>query len=257
MSERKFLKVCLDLDDTLMPTNFRYHEASWRCGLIITKTLGAKSPRPADVVLLQREIDEELFKTLGFKVERFPRSWVETYVRLAERVGLPVDPNVNRRLFNTACRFKYGPFRAFLGAKEVLRKLCRAGYELHLITAGEDFLQLRKVEQSGLSRYIEPDHIHVTAGDKRKEMTAIIKGCPQTAVMVGDSKRNDIKPANELGLVSVWIPSETRSREDPRITPDHEIAFIGELPALIERLEAAARRQRRRPASRKKAKKSS
>lgn len=247
MSERKFLKVCLDLDDTLMPTNFRYHEASWRCGLIITKTLGAKSPRPADVVLLQREIDEELFKTFGFKVERFPRSWVETYARLAKRAGLPVDPDVSKRLFNTAGRFKYGPFRAFLGAKEALRKLSRAGYELHLITAGEDFLQRRKVEQSGLFRYLEPDRIHVTTGDKRREMAAIINGCPEAAVMVGDSKRNDIKPAKELGLTTVWIPSETRSREDPRILPDHEIASIVELPQLIEKLEAAVRRRGPRP----------
>lgn len=247
MSEHKILVVCMDLDDTLMPTNFRYHEASWRCGFIITKTLGAKSPRPNEVIKRQLEIDDALFKDHGFQVKRFPLSWVQTYEELAKKAGLAVDPAVSRRIFNTASRFKYGPFQAFLGAKAALRQLQRAGYELHLITAGEDFLQRRKVEQSGLSRYFEPENIHVTTGDKRKEISAVIQGRSGAAVMVGDSKRNDIKAAKELGVVSIWIPSETKSREDPKIIPDHEIGSITKLPALIAKIDAAARSSRRRP----------
>ena len=239
MGSKKILKVCLDLDDTLMPTNYRYDEATWRCGLIIAKALGPRAPRPESVIGLQKEIDEKLFKTFAFKVERFPRSWMDTYAVLAEKAKEAADPQVSKRLFNTAGHFKYGPFGAFHGSKKVLRKLCRAGYVLHLITAGEDFLQRRKVEQSGIARYFEPENIHVSVGDKRVEMRAIIGDLPQTAVMVGDSKRNDIRPANELGMISVWLPSETRSREDPRIVPAHEIGTIDELPALLEKLEAA------------------
>ncbi len=234
--------MCLDLDDTLMPTNYRYHQASWRCGTIIAIALGYRSPRPDDVILLQRQIDNRLFKTFRFKVDRFPTSWVDTYKLLAERVGLKPDPLICRRIFNTASHFKVGPFSAFKGAKAALRGLVQDGKELHLITAGENWLQLRKVEQAGLGRYFEPTNVHVTLGEKAEVLAQIAGADTESVIMVGDSKRNDIKAAKALKIVSVWIPSETKSSEDASIVPDHEIANIGELPELIARLDAALRR---------------
>ncbi len=244
MSAKGIKKVCLDLDDTLMPTNYRYHQASWRCGFIIATALGFRSPQPADVILLQRQIDNKLFKTFGFKVDRFPTSWVDTYKMLADRAGVKVDQEICRRLFNTASHFKVGPFRAFVDAKAALRKILKArpGRELHLITAGEQWLQTRKVEQAGLGRYFEPGNIHVTDGGKVELLKQIAGDDPGSVVMVGDSKRNDIKAAKSLKIVCVWIPSETRSSEDAAIVPDHEIRSIGELPELIARLDAELRK---------------
>ena len=65
MARRRWL-ILMDLDDTLMPTNYRYIEASWRCGMILSRALGFKSPYPLDIARMEFEIDRELGKEYGF-----------------------------------------------------------------------------------------------------------------------------------------------------------------------------------------------
>ena len=236
MCDKKWL-ILLDLDDTLMPTNYRYHEAAWRCGLIIQKALAGRSRRPSEVLALQQAIDRSLFKDMGFLIKRYPLSWVTTYERLAAEAGMPVNPKVSKRLANTAGYFKYGPFRAFAGAKTVLRKLIKQGHFLHLVTAGEPDLQWRKIEQAGLTRYFDNGNFHVVPMEKKSTFIKLVESTDRPAMMVGDSKRNDIRPAQEIGLTTVWIPSETRNDSDSEVEPDWEIGHIKLLPDLIFRIE--------------------
>jgi putative hydrolase of the HAD superfamily len=64
--------------------------------------------------------------------------------------------------------------------------------------------------------------------------------------MVGNSLRSDILPVVELGGVAVYIPYEhTWSHENSELASEqkayHELENIGQLPALLSKLEQEIR----------------
>lgn len=240
--------VCFDLDDTLIPNTCLYHAPAWKCGLIISRTLGYKSPYPLDVLRLQFETDSALVETLGYGTDRFPKSWVRTYEILAERAGVPVDRAVVKRLLATAGRFKSGPYVPFEGAKDALGEIQHASHMLHLVTAGEKRLQQRKIDRCGLKSLF--DSTHIVKREKKPVLEKLVGDRPERGIMVGDSTRNDIKPAIELGMTGILVKSETWPHAkidlDPRLY--HLVDDVTQVPALIRKL---VRESRRRGAGRK------
>lgn len=231
-----FRRICFDLDDTLIPNSFKYHQPIWRCAQLIAKVLGHKSPHPLELLKLHHETDIELVKTHGFGADRFPEGWVRTYECLAGRVGEPADPEVARRLRNMAKRFAFGPFEPFRGVKDVLGELLRAGRALHLITAGDEHLQKRKIAQAKLRPLFTS--VHITGLDKKEVMRELAGDHPEDAMMVGDSTKSDILPAIELGMTAVFVPSPTWSFAHTEVDPSkyHKISSVRELPALLRKL---------------------
>lgn len=228
------LLLLFDLDETLIPNSYKYHKQIWRCGMIIAEALAEKSPYPLDVIKKHCEIDIDLVKSRGLLLDRFPLSWVKTYEWFCKELGLKPNKAVKEKLFNTAGQFKRGPFRAFPGAKKVLRQLRKEGHEMHMVTSGVDSLQMRKVRDAGLEGFF--DSIHVMNLEKKAIMASLIGENTARAVMIGDSKRSDIKPAMELGIVAVWIPSDSWTYANAKVEPDFEIASIRELPGIIDSL---------------------
>lgn len=235
----KIRDVCFDLDDTLIPNTYKYHAPILKCAMIVVRTLGHKSKYPPDLLQLQLGIDQELVAEKGFSTDRFPMSWVLTYERLAALAGMPVDPKVVERLRRTASEFQRGPFRMFPGAKRMLRRLSKDGRRLHVITAGDEALQRRKIAEAGIADYV--DTVHVTPMKKKDILASIVRDRPAEGVMVGDSKKSDILPAIELGMTAVWLPSETWSFVNADIdeTKYHRIAAVTELPGLLRKIETA------------------
>lgn len=240
MSRKKW-QIIMDLDDTLMPTNEKYIRASCSCCLIVVRALGHRSPYPVEITQMEWDIDRELSKTHGFKIDRFPLSWVKTYERLCEQLGIEPSPKTSAQLLHTAGRFRYGPFHAFPGVASVLRRLKRQGHGLHLVTVGDEALQRRKLLQTKLFALF--DSVHVEERDKKAALQKILAEHAGPAVMIGDNKEKDILPANELNLVTIWIPSQSRSAKDDKIQPDFTVRSFCELSALIRQLEAALERK--------------
>jgi putative hydrolase of the HAD superfamily len=174
---------------------------------------------------------------MGFMISRFPRSWVMTYEQLCANSRLPTNAKVRQQVHNTAAYFKYGPFKAFVGIKTALRRLRRNKHRLHLITAGEVILQRRKIEQAGLVKYFDDGNFTVCPMHKKDDMQRLAEEFDGPVMMVGDSKRNDIRPAKELGLTTVWIPSETKHDSDGEVEPDHEISSFTLLPERLPKIK--------------------
>lgn len=235
----KISKVCLDLDDTLIPNTYKYHGPILRCAMIVVRALGHKSMYPPDLLKLQLEIDQGLVAEKGFSTDRFPLSWVLTYERLAGLAETPVDPEVVERLRSVASEFQRGPFRMFPGAKRALRRLRKEKRALHVITAGDETLQRRKIAEAGIADYV--DTVHVTPMKKKDILASIVGDRPGEGAMVGDSKKSDILPAVELGMTAVWLPSETWSFVNADIdeTKYHRIKTMAELPDLLRKIETA------------------
>jgi len=229
--------VCLDLDDTLIANTYKYHAPMYRCGLLITEALGIKSVYPPELMDMRVKIDAELVETHGFSANRFPESWVITYLRLCERTGRSVDPGVRDRIWAEAMRYAEGPFAPLEDVTDILEAMRSSGKTLCLVTAGDFGLQRRKIDESGLEPYF--DEVHVTARSKRDFLASKAGEDPSRTMMVGDSKRSDIIPALELGLTAVHVESETWHYAHAEVEGDyHRIASVRELPDLIARLES-------------------
>ncbi len=235
--------VCLDLDDTLIPNTCLYHGPTWKCGLIISKALGHKSPYPLEVLRLQYETDAGLVKTHGYGVDRYPKSWLRTYEILAERARVPVERSVAKRLLATAARFKSGPYVPFDGAKDALGELQHASHMLHLVTAGDKRLQQRKIDRCGLKSLF--DSTHIVKIDKKPVLAKLVADEPHRGIMVGDSTRSDILPAIELGMTGILVKSETWPYAKIDLDPKryHVVDDITQVPALIRKLVRQSRRR--------------
>lgn len=228
--------ILLDLDDTLIANTHLYHVPSIRCCLLISTALGERSVHPLDLLKLHLEVDMAMVKSHGYGVDRFPKSWVKTYETVARRAGLGVDRKVCAAITKAAAAFTKGPFEPFEGAKEALMELQRDGHSLHLVTAGDKRLQGRKVRASGLSSLF--DSVNITGVDKKAMMAKIVGDRKERTMMVGDSTRSDIKPALEIGIVAVHVPSNTWAfaQADIDRSKVHTIASVRELPALVRKL---------------------
>ena len=240
----KIRKVCLDLDDTVIPNTYKYHKPTWECGMIVEAALGLKSMYPPALLnyhaaldkAMVDEIDPDTGRKFGFSQERFPKGWIRAYEQLAAKAGAAIDPKVSERLYRTACQFREGPFDMFPGGHDALSEIRDMVEELHLITAGDERLQWKKIDECGARDLFSK--IHVTPM-KKKEILAQISGeRPDACLMAGDSKKSDIVPAVELGIHAVWIPSQTWDFADADVDPSkyHQLPSITELPDLIRRI---------------------
>ena len=64
---------------------------------------------------------------------------------------------------------------------------------------------------------------------------------PREIVHVGDHLENDVAGAKQLGWYTVWVNRAGTPRPQGTAAADGEVACLSELPAVIDRIDAAAR----------------
>jgi putative hydrolase of the HAD superfamily len=138
------------------------------------------------------------------------------------------------------------------GAEEMVRELVRRGYRIALVADGFTDTFRNVFTQHGLiglfSFMAISEEIGVDKPDPLIFRTALdalaVPGSDYgRVVMVGNNLRRDIKGANALGLISVflrWSPRRSKTPADSSEVPKHTIDTPLELLDLLERLEAAA-----------------
>lgn len=151
-------------------------------------------------------------------------------------------------LVGEAVRAYFGPeeadWKAYPGAKDILKHLFRAGYRLGLLSNATDdpFIQ-RLVNRLGLRPWLSPAFSSAGLGLRkplREPMDLILARWnlpPESVVVVGDTLNADILGAHNAGMRGILVtadeaPSNHEHRE--AIIPDATIAALGELPGLIE-----------------------
>lgn len=112
--------------------------------------------------------------------------------------------------------------------------------KLGIMTNGESIHQRNKIKSLGLEKWISPDLIVISGEhgcpkpDKRLfEIAKEKSGCTcENLVIVGDSLKNDILPAHELGWRSIWI----NLYNERLCAPDFEVKDVSEIPGALEKL---------------------
>jgi putative hydrolase of the HAD superfamily len=138
------------------------------------------------------------------------------------------------------------------GAAEMVRGLVDRGFRIALVADGPTDTFRNVLTHHGLYHLFSAraisEEVGVSKPDALMFRTALdAMGVPESGygrvVMVGNNLERDIKGANELGLVSVWLrwsPRRSKTPADTSEVPAYTIDAPLELLDLMERLEAEA-----------------
>ncbi|HEU5013751.1 MAG TPA: HAD-IA family hydrolase [Roseiflexaceae bacterium] len=135
------------------------------------------------------------------------------------------------------------------GADELLRELARRGYRLALVADGPPATFANALAQHRLYDYFDAFAISGDLGCLKPDRRNFIHALAQLGiapdeygrvVMVGNNLAADIKGANALGMISVWLdwsPRRAKIPADATEVPRYTIKQPLELLRVLERLE--------------------
>ncbi len=135
------------------------------------------------------------------------------------------------------------------GADELLRELSRRGYRLALVADGYPATFANVLTQHRIYDYFDAFAISEHLGCLKPEGRIFVHALDQLGIrpeeygrtlMVGNNLARDIKGANALGMISVWLdwsPRRAKTPADESETPRYIIKQPMELLKVIERLE--------------------
>jgi putative hydrolase of the HAD superfamily len=236
-SNGRFDLIAFDADDTLWHNEPFYSKAK----LQFIEILAAYAPYET----IEPRLDAVELRNLqdfGYGIKSFVLSMVEAAVDIS--AGRVTGSEI-QAIVDIARRMLRADLELFEHVHETLAALA-GQYPLMLITKGDQFEQELKIKRSGVDHYFHSIEI---IGDKDSRSYRLLLAKynldPGRFLMVGNSLRSDILPVLELGGVAVYIPYEhTWSHENSEFTSEpkayYELENIGQLPALVARLEGDA-----------------
>jgi putative hydrolase of the HAD superfamily len=229
-----FDAIAFDADDTLWHSESLYAAAQEEYRRLLASYAPAEQ---IDRVLHQTEMQN--LAVYGYGVKGFALSMIEAALALSQH---QITGSEVQRVLDLAKQMLKTDVELIEGVAEVIATLA-ATYPLLLITKGDLAHQEAKIEQSGLKPYFRSIEI-VT--DKTPQSYAALLARhhiePSRFLMIGNSLRSDILPVLEIGGQAVHVPyAITWAHEHVDIPPEqqgryHELAHIGELSTLLERL---------------------
>jgi putative hydrolase of the HAD superfamily len=135
------------------------------------------------------------------------------------------------------------------GAGEVVRELKRRGYKLALVADGRPASYHNVLTQHGLYDLFDAFAISEQLGVEKPDPRMFVHALDQLGVaredygrtlMVGNYLERDIKGANQVGMISVWLdwaPRRPKAPAEPSEVPQHTIKLPLDLVPVIEALE--------------------
>lgn len=176
----------------------------------------------------------------GFGVKGFTLSMIETAVEVTEG---RVPATVIADLIALGRELLEHPMELLPQVRTTVTALAK-DYRLVLITKGDLLHQEKKLAQSGLGDLFDGVEIvsDKTEATYRTAFSRHGTGADQ-AMMVGNSLKSDVIPALNAGSWGVHVPHEHEWAFEAALAPAdhrrfHSIAEMGELPALVERLQS-------------------
>jgi len=263
----KIQAVLFDLDDTLIVDEAVSHETFTAIAVLAHKLYGADPAKFArDAAAAARQLwaagpSQPYCKAIGISAFECLwgifagesddltqlREWAESYrdqvFDKALRAQMIEAPEGGEKLAEAFSDERRRLIRLMPDAKEILTRLSK-DYKLGMLTNGAPDLQREKIAASGLGSLFQAIAVsgEVGIGKPRPEVFHHLLaelGVPaDAAVMVGNSKERDIAGARNAGIFSVWI-KVAGSEEPEAVEPDATIHALAELPAVLEKAQAA------------------
>ena len=227
--------IAFDADDTLWHNEPLYDQARTEFCRILT------AYQPVETLESRlSEIEIDNIQIYGYGIKSFILSMVEAAVDLSS--GKVTGSEIHG-ILAISRQILSAEVPLFDHAKAVLEEL-HSDYDLILITKGDLFEQIRKVERSGLAAYFRL--IEVVEDKTEKSYRTLLQKNnidPAKFLMVGNSIRSDILPVLNIGGQAVYIPYATtwvHERVADLDLDQHKFAEINNLSQLPEYLTKLA-----------------
>ena len=200
--------LIFNLDDTLIECN-KYFKATID---EFTRQLQQWFPSLSkeEIQKVQLDLDMKAIETHGLDSSRFPESLASTYKYFSEQSGRDIQAeelDVVRGIGKSVFEIEVEPLPHIY---EVLEELREEGHQLYLFTGGDEENQSRKIAQLELEKYFG-NRVYIYTHKDAKALGSILDSIganKNSTWMIGNSLKTDIKPAVELGITAVHIPSE-------------------------------------------------
>lgn len=224
--------LILDLDDTLIHCNKYFNQSRKEFVKQIKKWFKAASVQ--EIRQKQLEIDLKSVKKVGLHSSGSTESLVATYKFFCKKYKRKLKLEQIKKIHAIGERVFETKVEPLPYMYEVLDKLQEDGHDLYLFTGGDVINQHRKIAHLELERYFQKgififEHKNTEA---LKKVLDHIKSPQKTTWMIGNSLKTDIKPAIELGINAIYIPSDMEwiyNIIDLEIEPN---GIFAELPSL-------------------------
>lgn len=227
--------IAFDADDTLWHTEHLYSDAQAKFRELLAGYVEAGA---LDDHLF--EVEMRNLRFFGYGVKGFTLSMIETAIELS---GGAIGGRDIQRIIELAKEMVTADVRLLEQAQPTVAALAQS-HRLMIITKGDLFDQEAKVARSGLAEYFR--HVEIVSDKTPQTYAALLKRhsvTPERFLMVGNSLRSDVLPVAALGGHAVYVPyaitwaHEVVGEHEAAAGRYHELAHLGELPALVARIE--------------------
>jgi NTE family protein len=194
--------VIFDADNTLWNVEGLYNQARTKMAEYVAALCDQRS---AEIESFQQERDAQLREIYGYSASRFARSFEDTISRFVPKAGW----NEVRHVRAIAEAVFAQKAELTPDVELVLRSLHSQGWLLGLLTAGELWVQQKRISEFHLQGIF-----HAIQVVEQKTARVFEQFCrkhnvePGRCWVVGDSKRSDIDPAISAGLNAILVPHE-------------------------------------------------
>lgn len=210
--------VLFDIDNTLFPSN-DFAELARRNA--ITAMIGAGLTADAD------EVYNKLCKVIG----RYGPNYPKHFNALLKELGVKTNPKIIAAGIFAYHQAKRG-ISPYADVPKTIMHLRKRGYRICVASQGRALKQWDKLIRLGLHNMFH--EVFVTPRKSKRFYRSILKKLklnPREVMMVGDNIETDIKPARQLGIITVLVAPKHSMKG-----ADYTVKNIGELPRIMERL---------------------
>jgi putative hydrolase of the HAD superfamily len=217
--------VCLDVDDTLVD----FSTAS-------RGSLEAMIGR-GDMWLVWEQITERHVAMVVDGELDYPSMHRQRTKAFLDELGVVVDDAEAARFERRRAAAMRSQFRLFDDVLPCLTWLRQAGLQVAAVTNASGPHQRTKLDELGLSRYIDHVAIAGEVGAAKPDPLIFHSACaaldcePQQALHVGDRLRTDALGARDAGLRGIWLNRDNHPAELPHGV--QSLASLDELPDLL------------------------
>ena len=223
--------VFLDLDDTL----FDFHRSEEEA---ISMTLLSFGIEPTDAVKKRySQINRSMWEQLELGKMTREQILVRRFELLFDELGVLIDGMEARRRYEWNLG---GSYFYMNGAEELLGELSQK-YDLYIMSNGTAAVQDRRIEASGIQKYLHGIFISERVG-YNKPSCEFFEKCfrqiesfdKESSIIVGDSLSSDIQGGINAGIKTCHYNSRNEKKEG--VVPDYTITSLAELPSLLEKI---------------------
>ncbi|GAA0309403.1 putative hydrolase of the HAD superfamily [Gracilibacillus halotolerans] len=236
--------IVFDLDDTLYNQLDPFRIATNKI-LPVTFT----DQEMEEFYLVSRKYSDEVFEA-QMKGE-ITALELQTYriMMACKDFGCPIDQETAHK-FQNEYVFQQRQIKPFQEVEILLSQLKNAGKQLAILTNGEYYHQLMKIQQLKLHRWIPEENFFISGalGVSKPDTQVFdiveekLKAKKDTMVYIGDSFQNDVIGAKQSGWKVIWFNHRRHPQPTTSISPDAIIEHPEELLEYFSSKEKSANR---------------